>query len=87
VQTPLFAPVLTSPIILQIARRPSPDGYDKADRIVAMDIVIDPRRQKLSLVAITTFDVVHAAILANQLAKWNQRPDGKLAFSHGLDRF
>src|SRR6202008_4937254 len=27
VQTPVFAPVLTSPINSQIARRPSPDGY------------------------------------------------------------
>jgi hypothetical protein len=44
---------------------------DEADRIVAMNVVIDPRRQKLGLVAITTFNVVHATILANQLAKWN----------------
>src|SRR5262249_3610255 len=27
VQTPVFAPILTSPISSQIARRPSPDGY------------------------------------------------------------
>ena len=38
-----------------------------------MNVVIDPRRQKLGLVAITTFNVVHATILANPLAKWNPR--------------
>jgi hypothetical protein len=52
------------------------ERVDEADRIVAMNVVIDPRRQKLGLVAITTFNVVHATILANQLAKWNPRqPD------------
>ena len=30
-----------------------------------MNVVIDPRRQKLSLVAITAFNMVHATILAD----------------------
>src|SRR6516162_2091694 len=32
VQTPLLAPVLTSPICLRNARRPSPDGYGSRER-------------------------------------------------------
>src|SRR5277367_2014647 len=49
------------------------ERVDEADRIVAMNVVIDPRRQKLGLVAITAFNVVHATILADQLAKRNPR--------------
>jgi len=36
-----------------------------------MNLVLDPRRQKLRLVAITAFNVVHVMILTNQLAKRN----------------
>ena len=39
-----------------------------------MNVVIDPRRQKLGLVAITAFNVVHATILANHLPKCNPHP-------------
>jgi hypothetical protein len=53
---------------------------DEADRIVAMNVVIDPRWQKLGLVAITAFNVVHATILANRLAKRNPRLPGKSRF-------
>ena len=45
-----------------------------------MNTVIDPRRQKLGLVAITAFNVVHATILANQLAKRNPGQPGKSRF-------
>src|ERR1700676_2443937 len=58
---------------------------DEADRIIAMNVVIDPRRQKLGLVAITAFNMVHATILANQLAKWNPCTQGNFAFSHSLE--
>ena len=36
-----------------------------------MNVVLDPRRQKLRLVAITAFNVVYVMILTNQLAKRN----------------
>lgn len=39
-----------------------------------------PGRQKLSLVAITAFDVVHATILADQLPKCNPRQPGNSRF-------
>jgi len=45
-----------------------------------MNVVIDPRRQKLGLVAITAFNVVHATILADQLAKRNPRQPGNSRF-------
>src|SRR5208282_5602001 len=53
---------------------------DKADRIVVTDIVINPRRQKLGLVAIAAFNMMHAAILANQFAKANPRYPGNSRF-------
>jgi hypothetical protein len=51
-----------------------------------MNVVIDPRQQKLGLIAITTFNVVHATILANQLAKWNPRQLANSRF-HSLEGF
>jgi hypothetical protein len=45
-----------------------------------MNVVIDPRRQKLGLVAITAFNMMHAMILANQLAKGNPCTPGNSRF-------
>ena len=45
-----------------------------------MNVVIDPGRQKLGLVAITAFNMVHTTILPNQLAKWNPYTQGNSRF-------